>query len=341
MLEISGYTYCRNCKRIAKLNYFVNINNKDNCNYFNATIINTVTEKKVSKICASCGGQLEIVDSKIASIISLLNIKGYETVECSGGYENDNEYESPYIIFKNAPARIFNNLPYPWVVDMDVDYYRNLCSTNIFYDKYIENNFKFNQRDLFMWVANLPFIGDPQTSSSDAKMRMFIEYFLDEKYWQINYSKRYSHHSQKNSPYETDTTCDNCDGALCGDCELTKKLEYEFCCPVDKYAEAIELIFGKSHKDAMNIASDDYNHSEVKTPSYYHLKTFFPEFLTNISTLQGFNRDLFERMKSDKMTLLDMENRAYGFHNNDFLHRHFLNQYELFKYIKDKENEEK
>ncbi len=54
MLEISGYTYCRRCKRIAKLNYFVNINNKDTSSYFDAVVINAVTEKKVSKICESC-----------------------------------------------------------------------------------------------------------------------------------------------------------------------------------------------------------------------------------------------------------------------------------------------
>ncbi len=223
-------------------------------------------------------------------------------------------------------------MPDNWGVDLDADFDKNE-ETTIRYAKLPTKYdiFDFNQRELFMWAVSLPFIGDPQASSSDAKMRAFVEYFLNEKYWKISYSE--------NRDVNTDLSV--IPHKITIDKTLKKKLKYNFYCLEGEYAKIIELIFGKSQDDARKIATDntsDYDLFEVKTPSYYHLKTFFPEFLDKISTLQGFNRDLFERMKTNKATLSDILNRSYGIESN---FSHFYNQYELFKYIKDKENDKK
>ena len=113
------YTYCRRCNRLTKLNCID-------------------TEKKIQKICYNCRGQLEIIDEKIASIISLLNIKGYETLSWSSG--NIEKYKSPYIAFnsnRKLSANIFNDLPEFWYVDLDADYDKLHLYTIIRYNKRI------------------------------------------------------------------------------------------------------------------------------------------------------------------------------------------------------------
>lgn len=304
------YTYCRRCNRLTKLNCID-------------------TEKKIQKICYNCRGQLEIIDEKIASVISLLNIKGYETLSWSSG--NIEKYKSPYIVFnsnRKLSANIFNDLPEFWYVDLDADYDKLHLYTIIRYNKRVGTieDFDFNHRELFLWVANLPFISDPLLSSEDAIIRAFIEYFLDEKYWNIYYS-------EKCSKYSSDKKILFKDNMFCNVYNLERNFKYKFQCSIDEYTKALTNIFGYNNR-LLNLAIDTRNENPICTNN--RLETYFPEFFNYITTLEESNIELFKKLENKNKSIADIEPEESK--RNNTLHQHFLNQYQLYKCFKDKEN---
>ena len=132
-----------------------------------------------------------------------------------------------------------------------------------------------------------------------------IDKVLDPEYWCIMGERvQYTGHMYRNSPYESDDSCSNCNGARCDICKkITIGSDLEFCIQCDKL-EKILLETGIPKDIAKFFTYDDSGRMRYKGyyliwPSAQMLKDKYPEKYKEIySVLEEKERKEKEEIQS-------------------------------------------
>ena len=96
-----------------------------------------------------------------------------------------------------------------------------------------------------------------------------------------------SHHMYRNSPFETDDKCGNCDGARCEGCEcIVEEAHYEAAIPCDKLEEILAKVAPELPEELRkDLIYDDYKSYVVFEDKQYRIswprKTVYTEDLMN------------------------------------------------------------
>lgn len=106
-------------------------------------------------------------------------------------------------------------------------------------------------------------------------------YVAEERFWMKTMErKHYTGHLYRNSPYETDDSCGNCDGARCDYCKLvTEPAHYECSVPVNILEDILNKHFDITDDCRSELVYGDRN-SYIKDgvkyiliiPSEFHIK---------------------------------------------------------------------
>ncbi len=163
-----------------------------------------------------------------------------------------------------------------------------------------------------------------------------IDDILDEKFWRVaSPSKHMSGHMYRNSPFETDNSCGNCDGARCELChEIIEPSHLECELAVDILEELLKK-HGVPEEDASNIVYDDYCHNRsgdymFHFPSDFELEEKHKDFYDK---LLAKDEEIWNELDSYKAAglnpILEAEKkRGISFISYD---RHLDNQWHLWK----------
>ena len=80
-------------------------------------------------------------------------------------------------------------------------------------------------------------------------------------YWEFEAARQHmSHHMYRNSPFETDDKCGNCDGARCDGCEaIVEEAHYSVAIPCDKLEEMLAKVVPDLPEELRrDLVYDDY-----------------------------------------------------------------------------------
>ena len=118
-----------------------------------------------------------------------------------------------------------------------------------------------------------------------------LEDVLKPEYWEkFGERKHKSHHMYRNSPYESDDSCGNCNGANCHCCkDVIEPETYKFCMYSDKiYELLIEKGLDKetesyyAYDDSFNMYHNGYH---LNWPCIDSVRVRFPDFYNQLITL--------------------------------------------------------
>lgn len=115
-----------------------------------------------------------------------------------------------------------------------------------------------------------------------------IDHVLNEEDWKLSPERKYlSGHMYRNSPYETDDSCGNCDGARCDFCEsVTVPPHFSYCVEYTKF-EASMIAAGVPELEARDIALKEGSLRSgdciVIYPNERELKDKHPEFYNKLA----------------------------------------------------------
>ena len=105
-------------------------------------------------------------------------------------------------------------------------------------------------------------------------------------YWEFHQAQQHmSHHMYRNSPFETDYDCGNCDGGSCDNCHaVVEDAHYEVAIPCDKLEEMLAKVAGFLPEDLRrDLVYDDYKSYVVFEDKQYRIswprKTVYTEDL--------------------------------------------------------------
>lgn len=106
-----------------------------------------------------------------------------------------------------------------------------------------------------------------------------LDKVLNKDWWQkISRSKHLSGHCHRNSPFETDDSCGNCDGARCETCStIVEPPHLEFGCTVDILEpivyESIREQYPDLSEEEVKDLTSEFVYSDVNRYSYkgFHL----------------------------------------------------------------------
>lgn len=119
--------------------------------------------------------------------------------------------------------------------------------------------------------------------SNEIKMIDILDQVLDPQYWSLtNQRIKYTGHLYRNSPYESDDSCGNCDGARCDTCQkiiIPAGIECSIQC--DKLERMLNEL-GLDRDVVLFFTYDDsgkmnYKNYRFKWPTDTMLKSKYPE----------------------------------------------------------------
>lgn len=168
-----------------------------------------------------------------------------------------------------------------------------------------------------------------------------LDIVKDEKYWHYHGKEVHlSGHMYRNSPYETDDSCGNCDGARCDYCKkIVDEPYFSFCISTD---ELYDILISKGVSDgaAQDIAYNDFcrNHTSdgfhLIWPRDYHLEERYPEEYKKITEpdkelWKKFDELVEEADKNDNF-FSDEVKKYSGLSGDEWYNSHIYHQMEMY-----------